>query len=116
MNITVGVNKLFGKLPSSLYNLSFLIGLIVSFNQFKGSLPSNMFFTLPHLMIIEMEGNQLSSPIPISITNASRLQLVDFSSSHFVGQVPNLGNLQNLSVLDLGIMILVGIHLMIGNS
>jgi Leucine-rich repeat (LRR) protein len=65
-------------------------------NQFNGSLPPNMFTTLPNLQILEISGNQIEGTIPTSITNASSLLLLDINRNYFVRQVPSLGKLQDL--------------------
>ncbi|RHN51044.1 putative protein kinase RLK-Pelle-LRR-XII-1 family [Medicago truncatula] len=99
----LSVNNLSGKIPSCLYNISSLITLSATQNNLHGSFPPNMFHTLPNLKFLHFGGNQFSGPIPISIANASTLQILDLSENmNLVGQVPSLGNLQNLSILSLG--------------
>ncbi|KAI4357659.1 hypothetical protein L6164_001594 [Bauhinia variegata] len=99
--LNISVNKLSGKLPSSLYNMSSLTKIYLTSNQFRGSLPANMFVTLPSLQQFAMAYNQMSGPIPTSVTNASKLILLDFVDNHLVGQVPSLGNLKDLQILNL---------------
>jgi Leucine-rich repeat (LRR) protein len=70
-------------------------------NNFSGSLPPNMFHTLPNLQFLSIAGNNFSGHIPTSIANASTLTNFEIGSNHFVGQVPNLGKLQSLSLLHL---------------
>ncbi|RHN81156.1 putative protein kinase RLK-Pelle-LRR-XII-1 family [Medicago truncatula] len=92
-------NKLSGKLPLSLYNISSLAYLHIGGNQFNGSLPTNMFTTLPNLRHFWVGSNRFSGLIPTSINNASRIQMFDIGLNNFEGQIPNLGKLQDLSVL-----------------
>ncbi|KEH25870.1 LRR receptor-like kinase [Medicago truncatula] len=100
--LALGENNLSGKIPSCLYNISSLIALAVTQNNLHGSFPPNMFHTLPNLQIFDFAANQFSGPIPISIANASALQILDLGDNmNLVGQVPSLGNLQDLSNLNL---------------
>ncbi|RHN73596.1 putative protein kinase RLK-Pelle-LRR-XII-1 family [Medicago truncatula] len=100
--LALGENNFSGKIPSCLYNISSLISLAVEQNNFLGSFPPNIFHTLPNLKIFDFAGNQFSGPIPFSIANASALQILDLSENmNLVGQVPSLGNLQDLSILNL---------------
>ena len=68
-------------------NMSSLTGISTPVNQFYNSLPPNMFHTLPNLQVLAIGGNQISGPIPPSITNASFLVLVDISGNLFTDQV-----------------------------
>ncbi|XP_061339265.1 probable LRR receptor-like serine/threonine-protein kinase At3g47570 [Gastrolobium bilobum] len=79
--------------------MSSLVLISATKNQFNGSLPSNMFLTLPNLQAIAIGRNQISGTIPISIANTSVLQALDFGNNNFVGQVPSLGKLQDLLIL-----------------
>ena len=100
--LALGENNLSGKIPACLYNISSLIGFAVTQNNFHGSFPPNMFDTLPNLEIFDFGANQFSGPIPISVANASALQILDLGENmNLVGQVPSLGNLQDLSILNL---------------
>ncbi|CAJ2647085.1 unnamed protein product [Trifolium pratense] len=99
--IAVHVNKLSGKFPSCLYNMSSLNAISAPDNNFSGSLPPNMFHTLPNLQFVSLGINNFSGHIPTSIANASTLTTLGFGTNHFVGQVPNLGKLQSLRFLNL---------------
>ncbi|RHN54606.1 putative protein kinase RLK-Pelle-LRR-XII-1 family [Medicago truncatula] len=94
-------NNLSGIIPSCFYNISSLIKLSLTSNKILGSLPSNMFHTLFNLQYIAIGRNQISGPIPISIEKAHGLTLVDFGTNNLVGQVPSIGELQNLRFLNL---------------
>jgi hypothetical protein len=76
--------------------------LSLAMNNFHGSLPLNMFYTLPNLQYFEIGLNQISGPIPPSIINASSaFTFFDISQNYFVGQVPSLGRLKDLLILNL---------------
>ncbi|KAI9107991.1 hypothetical protein K1719_020864 [Acacia pycnantha] len=95
-------NHFSGALPHSLFNMSSLIIISVTNNQLNMTrLPDNMFTTLPNLIFVVMGLNQISGPIPSSITNASSLRGFDITSDSFVGQVPSLGALKDLRLLNL---------------
>ncbi|MED6207192.1 hypothetical protein PIB30_033585 [Stylosanthes scabra] len=59
-----------------------------------------MFYNLPILQFFQVANNQFSGTIPISVTNESLLQTLDFAGNHFVGQVPSLGKLTKLRLLS----------------
>jgi len=102
--LNLAKNNLSGMIPSCFYNISSLIELSLVLNNFNGYLPSNMFHTLPNLQFCSIGGNQFSGPIPISIINASSaITLLDISHNYFVGQVPTLGRLKDLLLLNLEI-------------
>ncbi|KAJ1396844.1 Serine/threonine-protein kinase, active site [Sesbania bispinosa] len=94
--ISVHVNKLLGTFPSCLYNISSLTLISAAENQFNGSLPPNMFHTLPNLQAFGIAGNQFSGQIPTSVANASVLGALDIGENYFIGQVPSMGKLQDL--------------------
>ncbi|KAJ1431192.1 Serine/threonine-protein kinase, active site [Sesbania bispinosa] len=100
--IVVEVNKLSGTFPFCLYNMSSLIVISAAGNYFDGTLPPNMFNTLPNLQFFAIGRNQFSGPIPTSVSNVSTLTLLDIVVNHFVGNVPSLGRLQDLQWLNLG--------------
>ncbi|KAG5060858.1 hypothetical protein JHK87_001887 [Glycine soja] len=101
-HLIVAKNQLTKGITSFIGNLSSLIHLSGSAaNQFNGPLSPNMFHTLPNLQEIYIADNQVSGPIPPSITNAFILSRLEISINYFTGQVPSLGKLQNLLYLTL---------------
>ncbi|KAK1270539.1 putative receptor-like protein kinase [Acorus gramineus] len=100
---SVSINGFSGLIPSPYFNLSSLQHFAVSVNQLTGTLPQDIGLTLPNLEDLLVDVNQFHGPIPISLSNASRLQVVDLDTNKFSGRVPlNLGSLQNLRNLNLG--------------
>ncbi|KAK2977743.1 hypothetical protein RJ640_010409 [Escallonia rubra] len=72
-------------------------------NLLTGSLPADVGFTLPNLQKIGIGGNKMGGEIPVSLMNATQLELLDISGSSYVGQVPtNLGGLQKLQWMNIG--------------
>jgi len=89
-------------LPSKLYNMSYLTLFSAGINQFNGSLPSNMFLTLPNLQVFGIGMNKISGPIPSSISNASRLLLFNIPYN-IVGPVPTgIGYLKDVWSVAMG--------------
>ena len=87
---------------SSLYNLSSISTIDFVFNQLSGVLPSNIGLTLHNLELFFIGENEFFGPIPGSLCNASKLQILDLGGNNFVGSVPtNLGYLLDLEHLRL---------------
>ncbi|KAK2965844.1 hypothetical protein RJ640_003564, partial [Escallonia rubra] len=99
-----------GHVSPSIGNLSFLRFIELKGNSFvaadnllTGSLPADVGFTLPNLQKIGIGGNKMGGEIPVSLMNATQLELLDISGSSYVGQVPtNLGGLQKLQWMNIG--------------
>ncbi|KAK1394291.1 hypothetical protein POM88_013347 [Heracleum sosnowskyi] len=94
----LSVNSLSGEFPPVLYNLSSLVLLSLSFNNFTGTLRSSIGFDLPNLQLLYSGNNYFTGLLPVSLTNASGIQRFDVPTNKFSGDVPRtFGNLQNLS-------------------
>ncbi|XP_058110144.1 putative receptor-like protein kinase At3g47110 isoform X1 [Magnolia sinica] len=74
----------------------------MGFNRLHGNLPPNIGFTLSNLQELYAGGNQFTGPIPVSLSNASGLSLIDLGNNSFSGSVPlNFGSLKGLTSLNL---------------
>ncbi|AES95475.1 LRR receptor-like kinase family protein [Medicago truncatula] len=111
--LSISYNNLVGNIPQEMCFLKHLWAIAVDVNKlsvaannFSGSLPPNMFYTLPNLQYFTVGSNKFSGPIPTSISNASSLTLFEIGDNHFVGQVPSLGKLKDLYLLNLEMNIL----------
>ncbi|PHU19051.1 hypothetical protein BC332_10202 [Capsicum chinense] len=87
-----------------IFNISGLTEIDLSSNNLSGSLPPNMCSTLPNIERLYM-GNltNLVGTIPHSISNCSKLSILELDSNKLAGLVPNfLGYLTHLQILNLG--------------
>ncbi|ONK69816.1 uncharacterized protein A4U43_C05F27040 [Asparagus officinalis] len=99
--LNLGENGLTGGIDS-IYNMTSLEKLGLSFNHLYGSLPDDLGFRLPNLQGIYLSGNRFSGEIPASLSNASMLSVIEFSDNFFTGSVPDaLGDLEILQSLSL---------------
>ncbi|XP_024037407.1 putative receptor-like protein kinase At3g47110 isoform X2 [Citrus clementina] len=98
-------NYLTGPVPQSLSNLSFLQQLSLSENSLNGNIPVEL-GQLKHLNMFQVSvnsltGNQFFGNIPHSISNASKLEWLDFANNSLTGSIPeDLGRLRNLTRLN----------------
>lgn len=109
----VGANKFSGAIPFAIYNLSSLTSIMLpsdpfngiknTSNQFNGSLPANMFINLPNIQFLDLGGNQNSGHIPTSIANATKLVMISMGGNNFLGKIPILGKLHDISVLEVSV-------------
>lgn len=81
--------------------MSSILVFSIAANYLSGSLPSDLFLTLPKLQEVYLGGNGFSGRIPNTITNASLAEKIDISMNSFVGSIPaDLGSLKNLQYLN----------------
>ncbi|CAN4081848.1 unnamed protein product [Withania somnifera] len=73
-------------------------------NRLSGSLPSDLGRGMPRLEELYCGSNNLSGFISASISNSSRLRILDLPYNSFTGPIPeSLGNLEYLEFLNLGV-------------
>ncbi|CAI0424251.1 unnamed protein product [Linum tenue] len=94
-------NSLTGTIPPAIYNISSLYYFSVVQNQLHGQLPTDVGLTLPNLRTFAGGVNNFTGEIPVSLANASGLQIIDFAQNGFTGKIPHsLGGLQGLTRLN----------------
>ncbi|XP_060674123.1 probable LRR receptor-like serine/threonine-protein kinase At3g47570 isoform X2 [Ziziphus jujuba] len=120
VGLDLSKNNLTGSIPAWIGNFTSLYSLLLRQNNFQGSIPedlghltslgrfilaennlSDIGFTLPNLQIYAGGVNRFNGPIPISLTNCSQLQKLDFAQNYLSGTLPeNIGSLNNLNRLN----------------
>ncbi|KAH9658932.1 protein kinase domain-containing protein [Citrus sinensis] len=97
-------NLLTGTIPASIFNLSFIsTALDFSDNSLTGSFPYDMCPGLPRLKGLYVSYNQFKGPIPNNLWHCKELSSVSLSYNQFTGRLPrDLGNSTKLKSLDLG--------------
>ncbi|CAL5342771.1 unnamed protein product [Camellia sinensis] len=94
------MNRLVGTIPFSIFNLSSATEFNVVMNQIQGSLPWDLGITLPNLSVFEVGVNSFTRSIPVSMSNATKLQRLGLAGNKFTGKVPPLDNLHDLQLLN----------------
>ena len=94
----VSVNRLSGRIHPSIFNLSLLKTFEVGGNQIQGHLPSDIGITLANIKNFIIHGNQFIGPVPISISNASNLELLDLAKNKLRGRVLSFEKLYRVSI------------------
>ncbi|KAK0573141.1 hypothetical protein LWI29_003540 [Acer saccharum] len=108
--INLASNRLHGKLPSSIGNMSFLTNFDLSMNNVGGGIPSSI-GKLCKLKEFDLFGNNLTGSLPeflegtdncVSNSPLPNLMYLRLSNNHLQGKLPDwLGQLGNLVELDL---------------
>lgn len=93
-------NQLQGKFPTPPLTATYVD---YSCNNFNHSIPLNIGESISLAYFFSLANNHLSGPIPISICNASYLQVLDLSNNHLTGSIPEclVQNMEFLGVLNL---------------
>jgi Leucine-rich repeat (LRR) protein len=97
ITFTADNNKLNGRLPPSLSNLSHLQTLDLSINLFTGDIP-NPIMVMQELVLLDVTKNDLSGPIPTEIGLLRSLQQLYLQGNKLFGPIPD--SIGNLSVLE----------------
>ncbi|GJZ88173.1 kinase-like domain-containing protein [Tanacetum coccineum] len=79
--------NLYGSIPHSIFNLSLLVNFSSSENHLTGSLPSEIGNQLPNLEWLQLSENELTGVLPPSLSNCSKLGLLDMGYNNFSGKL-----------------------------
>ncbi|TMX00128.1 hypothetical protein EJD97_001343 [Solanum chilense] len=108
--LDLGSNKLHGKLPRSIGNMTYLTHFDLFLNNIEGGIPATI-GGLCSLMNFDLTGNNLTGGLPEQLEGMEKcgsknplpsLMYLKLSSNGFVGKIPGwLGQLKNLQQLGL---------------
>lgn len=92
-------NRFSGSIPAQITELQSLEYLYLWENSFTGSIPENI-GALTNLMTMDLsKNNQMSGIVPTSIIDLRNLQFLNLSDMNLEGNLPAIGNLDELRVL-----------------
>ncbi|KAK6150024.1 hypothetical protein DH2020_017549 [Rehmannia glutinosa] len=98
VELYLDANMFTGQIPGTIFNMSTLRTLSVRENRIIGNLPSTMGQHLPNLGAILLGQNNLTGPIPDSISSASKNDFTSESSSD-MGFLTSLTNCRSLRTM-----------------
>ncbi|KAF2302937.1 hypothetical protein GH714_011379 [Hevea brasiliensis] len=102
--LSVSINRLMGKIPSYLGNITTLRALGIENNMFSGTVPPQL-GNLVNLEILRISSNNFIGKIPSFIQSWKNLQKLEIQASGFEGPIPSsistLNNLTELRISDL---------------
>ncbi|XP_023891902.1 receptor-like protein 46 [Quercus suber] len=99
INLDLSCNDFSGSIPSQIFNLRYLQNLDVSYNSFSGNIP-NEIGNKTELQGLSLQHNNFFGKIPSSILNLKRLETLDLSSNSLSMEIPiDIGNLSNMIIL-----------------
>ncbi|KAF3791095.1 putative leucine-rich repeat receptor-like protein kinase [Nymphaea thermarum] len=94
-------NQLSGPIPLQLFSSRMnLLHILFHANYFTGEIPETIGL-VQSLEILRLDRNQLGGSVPGSLNNLSSITALDLASNHLIGPIPDLGNMEGLSYLDL---------------
>ncbi|KAL4574696.1 hypothetical protein LXL04_021532 [Taraxacum kok-saghyz] len=100
--LNISTNGFSTTLPKSLANLTSLVTMDVSENNFVGEFPEGFGIGATRLKTVNASSNNFSGFLPEYLANATSLETLDFRGSFFVGSIPkSYRNLRNLKFLGL---------------
>ncbi|XWS27570.1 hypothetical protein CRYUN_Cryun26dG0127400 [Craigia yunnanensis] len=86
--VDLSCNRLTGKIPPEIGNLSELHSLNLSHNNLIGFIPST-FSKLKQIESLDLSNNNLSGRIPIQLTELNSLEVFNVSYNKFSGRIPD---------------------------
>ncbi|CAN6576413.1 unnamed protein product [Malus baccata var. baccata] len=99
MILDLEAQELVGSLPHSIGNLTYLTGINLRHNHFRGEILQEM-GRLRSLQYLNMSYNSFVGKIPTNISYCTQLMMLDVSSNMIIGSIPDqLSSLLNLTHL-----------------
>ncbi|KAI5683155.1 hypothetical protein M9H77_04383 [Catharanthus roseus] len=99
VSIDFSSNNFHGFLPQEFVRLRRLRFISLAFNNFIGEIPS-WFGFLPNLQFLNLKNNSFTGSLPATLSNASKLESLDFSFNSIEGMIPKeFGDFLSLRIL-----------------
>jgi Leucine-rich repeat (LRR) protein len=96
-------NKLYGSIPQSICNATYLQVLDLSNNSFTGKIPQCLIEISGTLGVLNLRRNELHGSIPDFFPSSCGLQTLNLNGNKIEGQLPtSLANCMKLEVVDIG--------------
>ncbi|XP_057975129.1 LRR receptor-like serine/threonine-protein kinase GSO1 isoform X2 [Malania oleifera] len=100
--LSLSMNHFNGPIPLKVFNISTIKIIDLALNQLSGGLPLSIGLGIPNLENLLVGGNKLSGEIPRTISNASKITMLDMGNNSFSGSIPNtISTLSHLKWLNL---------------
>jgi Leucine-rich repeat (LRR) protein len=101
-SIDLNSYNLYGTIPSSVCNLTYLQYFDLSSNKLIGSIPSSIGL-LTHLTLLNLSFNSITGIIPLSLYDLSKLHILSLSDNYITGYInKKIINLQQLTYIHIG--------------
>nr|XP_043623422.1 probable leucine-rich repeat receptor-like serine/threonine-protein kinase At3g14840 isoform X2 [Erigeron canadensis] len=94
------VNRLSGRIPTYLGNITSLVYLSLESNMFSGTVPAEL-GKLENLKNLVLNANNLSGELPVELNNLRNLEELRLSSNSFTGKIPSLESWKELRMLEM---------------
>ncbi|KAI7736503.1 hypothetical protein M8C21_000487, partial [Ambrosia artemisiifolia] len=98
--LSVCVNRLSGRIPAYLGNITSLVYLSLESNMFSGSVPAEL-GNLENLVNLILKSNNLSGELPVELNRLAFLTELRLTSNNFNGRIPSLESWKQLSKLEM---------------
>jgi len=101
-SLILSQNQFEGSIPNSISNLSATLRQLgLGANKFSGIVPTSI-GNLTGLLKLELSGNNLNGSVEGWVGNLNKLEGLDLNSNNFIGPIPSsIGNFKNLTFLRL---------------
>ncbi|KAJ0836773.1 putative non-specific serine/threonine protein kinase [Helianthus annuus] len=96
--VSASANRLSGRIPAVIGNLTTLEYLTLENNMFSGKLPVEI-GKLKNLKLLILTANNLTGELPMELTSLTNLTELRLDSNYFSGRIPNLGSFTRLEKL-----------------
>ncbi|XP_042013360.1 receptor-like protein 36 isoform X2 [Salvia splendens] len=103
LSLELSSNNINGEIPPSICNLRSLQVLLLSYNSLRGPIPDCLGNLSTSLVILHLNANKLTGPIPSTFTKGCTLQSINLNGNKLEGILPHtLVNCKDFLGIDIG--------------